>query len=331
MNDTLIIIPHFNKLSLLKECIDHLMLQSSDDFDVMIVDNGSTDGSVEYIQSLSSSDSRFHFIFFNDNMGFAYAVNKGILYSIKNGYKYSLLLNNDAYVENDFVKNIEKRIKSSSKLFAVSSLMLSYKDREAIDSFGDYYTILGWSFQGHLAENVKNLSVDEKPFSACAGASIYSNSILDEIGLFDENFFAYLEDIDISYRARLYNYKISTCKDAVCYHLGSQTSGSKYNKFKVRLSSRNNIYLIYKNMPNLQIAINFIPLFVGTFIKFVFFIFRGFGFDYISGIIDGFKNLYRIKRRDFKKIRAINFFLIECFLIQSTFMYIFNFIKRHKK
>ena len=329
MSKTLVIIPHYNKLALLKECIDYLNCQNYDDFDVIIVDNGSTDGSIDYISNLTNENKRFHKILFNENMGFAYAVNKGIKYSIENDYTYSILLNNDAYVKSDFVENIVNAIESRKNAFAISSLMLSYKNPDTIDSFGDYYTILGWPYQGHVALNVDSIEADEEVFSACGGASIYKNSILKKIGLFDEKFFAYLEDIDISYRAKIHGYSVFTCKDAVCYHLGSATSGSKYNSFKVRTSARNNVFLIYKNMPLLQMLINLIPIAFGSFVKFLFFLFKGFGFDYLFGTIDGIKNIGMIDRTDFSNASIFTYISIEIELIINTFKYILNFIKRH--
>ncbi len=328
MGKTLVIIPHFNKLLLLKECLFHLDNQSYKDFDIMIVDNGSTDGSTDFIYNLSKEKANYHSILLSENMGFAYAVNKGLLYSIENGYKYSILLNNDAYVEESFVKELVYSISNYDNCFAVSSMMINYHNKNVVDSFGDYYNILGWSFQGHIGENVNDINYNENCFSACAGAAIYSNSILEKIGLLDENFFAYLEDVDLSYRARLYGYNIKTCFTARCYHLGSATSGSKYNEFKVRTSARNNIYLIYKNMPYIQILINIFPLFIGIVIKQVFFSLKGFGLDYFFGIFDGFKNINLIKKNDFNKISLINILLIEIYLIVNTIKYVINFIKR---
>ena len=328
MNKTLVIIPHFNKLALLKECLFHLDNQNYKSFDIMIVDNGSSDGSSEYIFELSKNNTNYHSILLNDNMGFAYAVNKGLEYSIANGYDYSILLNNDAYVEDNFVKSLIYKMNTGKDIFAVSSLMINYHNKNIVDSFGDYYTVLGYAFQGHIDEDILSVN-DEEAFSACGGASIYSNAILDEIGLFDNNFFAYLEDIDISYRAKLYGYKILTCKDAKCYHLGSATTGTKYNKFKVRTSARNNIYLLYKNMPYVQILINIFPLFVGHLVKFLFFKKKGFALDYFFGVADGFKNVHKIKKVDFKDINIANFIFIEYELIINTFKYIINFVKRH--
>lgn len=328
MSKTLVIIPHFNKLLLLKECLFHLDTQTYKNFDILIVDNGSSDGSTEYIHNLSNEKENYHSILLSENMGFAYAVNRGFEFSIKNDYDYSILLNNDAYVEDGFVKELVYSIGESYNNFAVSSMMINYHNKDLVDSFGDYYTILGWSFQGHIGEKVKDIKYNENCFSACGGAAIYSNRILSEIGLLDENFFAYLEDIDLSYRARLSGYNIKTCFTARCYHLGSATSGSKYNEFKVRTSARNNIYLIYKNMPYIQILINIFPLFVGIVVKQVFFSMKGFGLDYFFGVFDGFKNLSLIKKNDFNKISIFNILFVEIQLIINTIKYVLNFAKR---
>lgn len=329
MSKVLVIIPHFNKLILLKECLYHLEQQSFQNFEVLIVDNGSTDGSAEYIYGICNKNNKYHYILLNENTGFAYAVNRGFEYSINKGFEYSLLLNNDAYVEKDFIKELLYSIKADNNNFAVSSMMINYHNKALVDSFGDNYTLLGWGFQGHIGERVDSIHKNENCFSACGGASIYSNDILKEIGLLDENFFAYLEDIDLSYRAKLHGYNIKNCFTARCYHLGSATSGSKYNEFKVRTSARNNIYLIYKNMPYIQILLNIFPLFLGIVIKQIFFNLKGYGLDYFFGIFDGFKNLNTIKKNDFTKINIANFILIEIELIINTFKYVLNFVKRH--
>ena len=107
--------------------------------------------------------------------------------------------------------------------------------------------------------------------ASCAGAAIYRKKFIDRIGDFDEEHFAYLEDIDVGYRARIFGYENWYVPAALVYHVGSGTSGSRYNQFKTRYSSRNNIYLIYKNMPVLQIIINLPFLVPGFGMKILFF------------------------------------------------------------
>ena len=95
-------------------------------------------------------------------------------------------------------------------------------------------------------KDIHTYEKEEKIFASCAGAAIYRKKIFDELGYFDEEHFAYLEDMDVGYRARIYGYENWYAPDAMVYHVGSGTSGSRYNQFKIRYSSRNNIYLIYK-------------------------------------------------------------------------------------
>ncbi len=105
--------------------------------------------------------------------------------------------------------------------------MVQYQNRDKIDDAGDEYTILGWTKRVGYNKSSNNYNHQREIFSACAGAAIYRKSVFDKIGLFDENFFAYMEDVDISYRARIHGYKCIYCPEAVVYHRGSGTSGSQ--------------------------------------------------------------------------------------------------------
>ena len=128
-----------------------------------------------------------------------------------------------------------------------------------------------------------------KIFAACGGAAVYRRDVFAKIGYFDENHFAYLEDIDIGYRARIFGYQNGYCPDAIVYHAGSGASGSRYNAFKVDLSSRNSIYLIYKNMPLLQLILNMPFLLLGFLVKTLFFIKKRFGLLYLRGLWKGIR------------------------------------------
>lgn len=124
--------------------------------------------------------------------------------------------------------------------------------------------------------------------------------IFEKIGLFDENHFAYLEDIDIGYRALIYGYRNYYCHGAVVYHAGSGFSGSRYNKFKIDLSAKNSIYLVYKNMPLLQQLLNLPFLLAGFLIKWLFFLKKGFGTVYVKGLVKGFSLCFSQKGREKK-------------------------------
>ena len=159
-------------------------------------------------------------------------------------------------------------------------------------------------------------------FSSCAGAAMYNKAILNKIGLFDENFFAYMEDVDLSYRAKINGYKNLFCPDSVVYHIGSATSGSRYNKFKVKLAARNNVWTVYKNFPVPQKILNFIFLFLGFLIKYLFFVKKGFGKTYLEGLKEGLKTRNKIDKVKFNRKNTGNYFKIEWKLIVNTFKFL---------
>ncbi|MBP5309134.1 MAG: glycosyltransferase family 2 protein, partial [Lachnospiraceae bacterium] len=272
---TTVIIPNYNGIDYLIPCLDSLE-QSSDAFNrikVIVIDNGSDDGSAELVKERKTHlDLRLREL--DKNTGFAYAVNRGIEAA---DTEFVLLLNNDITIDKDFVLNLEKAIESDERIFSVNSKMCQMKDPELLDGTGDHYCALGWAYAAY--KNRKADAYAKKDcsiFSACGGASIYRRRIFDEIGLFDEEHFAYLEDVDIGYRALIGGYKNMYCASAVCYHAGSGFSGSRYNEFKIKLASRTSIYIIYKNMPLIQLIIHLPFLVTGFLLKIVFFILKGF-------------------------------------------------------
>ena len=140
--------------------------------------------------------------------------------------------------------------------------------------------------------------------------------------------FAYLEDIDVGYRARIAGYDNVYCPHAVVYHVGSGTSGSKYNSFKVRLAARNNIYLNYKNMPPLQLLVNALPIGAGMAVKYLFFKKRGFGADYLAGVKEGFATAGKCKKVGYRPEHLKNYLAIEWELFTGTLLYFYEFSLR---
>ena len=220
-------------------------------------------------------------------------------------------------------------MEKSDNIFSVSSKMISYHDRDILDDAGDGYTILGWQYQRGVGQSSKGYTKECDVFTACAGAALYRRNIFNKIGVFDEMHFAYMEDIDVGYRARINGYRNVYCPKAIVYHIGSATSGSKYNSFKVKLAARNNIFLIYKNMPALQIIINSPSIILGLLIKYMFFKKIGFAKDYKDGIKEGIRKTYKLKKVCYKPENLNNYIRIELELIVNTFEYVFDYVKRH--
>ena len=262
-NKVTIIIPNYNGLKFMEPCFKALRAQSDQNFELLVVDNGSSDGSVEWLK-----DHQIPSIFLEENTGFSGAVNVGIRESVT---PYVILLNNDTEPEIDYVREMVKAIERSPKIFSVSSKMIQLYHKDLMDDAGDMYSVLGWAYQRGVGQKSSGYKRACRVFSACAGAAIYRREVFDKIGGFDEDHFAYLEDIDVGYRAKICGYENWYCPKAVVYHVGSGTSGSKYNSFKVKLAARNNLYLNYKNMPLLQLLFNLLPILAGMAVNiFVF-------------------------------------------------------------
>ena len=317
-----IVIPNYNGKHFMEPCLSSLSEQTYKDFHILVIDNASSDGSIEYMEE---NYPDIELIKLQKNYGFSKAVNIGIQHSRT---PYVILLNNDTTVDTRYVEEMVKAIEKSSKIFSVSSKMIQMYHPELIDSAGDLYTLLGWGVCRGCGRPVSNYTKYDEIFTACAGAAIYRRSVFDEIGYFDENHFAYLEDIDIGYRARIYGYYNMYCPTALVYHVGSGTSGSKYNSFKVKLAARNNLYLNYKIMPALQLVLNFIPLAIGYFVKYLFFCKIGFGKDYKEGFIEGLQTAKLQKKVKFQFKHLGNYLVIEIDLIKYTFDYIKDWFSR---
>ena len=289
-----VVIPNFNGIAFLDSVLASLEGQTLSNFEVILVDNGSTDGSCSFV---TANYPWVHLIELSENFGFCGAVNAGIRAAKA---PYVLLLNNDTEVKEDFVEEMLAAIRRHKNAFSCGARMVQYHDRDRLDDVGNYYCALGWSFARGRGKDIHAYETEDKIFSACAGAAIYRKKIIEKIGYFDEEHFAYLEDTDIGYRARIYGYENWYAPKAIVYHVGSGTSGSRYNQFKTRYSSRNNIYLIYKNMPLLQIILNLPFLAVGFLIKFLFFAGKGMGKEYAAGIKNGFSISMKNKKVPFR-------------------------------
>lgn len=286
MSRTAVVIPNYNGIKYISDCLKSLQEQTVHDFDVIVVDNASTDGSFEEVMCNFSGVCGVKRI---ENGGFSVAVNEGIRLAKEKNAEFVILLNNDTVVEPHFVEYLVKAIEKERGCFSVQAKMLSLRNPEMIDDAGDFYTVLGWAYARGKGKHAQKFAKANRIFASCAGAAVYRCSVFDEIGYFDEKHFAYLEDIDIGYRAQLYGYYNLYEPSAIVYHAGSASSGSRYNEFKIRLAARNSIYLIYKNQTIVQRILHFFPLLAGIVIKQLFFSLKGYGKVYHDGVLEGLR------------------------------------------
>lgn len=312
-----IIIPNYNGKELLKNCIGTLEQQTCPDFKLLVVDNGSSDGSVD----VTSEVLDMEMVALTENAGFCGAVNIGIRHVQT---PYFILLNNDTEVEAAFVAELLRGIRQSDRIFSCGALMIDYRRREIIDNAGDYYTALGWAAARGKGKKLAGFSAEKDVFSCCGGAAIYRTAVVKEIGDFDEKHFAYLEDVDMGYRARIHGYRNRYIPGAKVYHVGSATTGTRYNEKKVFLSARNSMYLIYKNMPFLQVILNLPFILPGILVKLLFFLKKGLAGAYLWGIGEGIRTGHTCRKVRFKTGHLKNYIRIQIELWMNIFRVLFS-------
>ena len=178
MKKVTIIIPNYNGLKFLPPCLAALSRQTNQDFSVLVVDNGSEDGSVEWLQK-----QKVPAIFLPENTGFSGAVNTGIRAART---PYVILLNNDTEAEASYVEKLLEAIEQSPRIFSVSPRMIQMYHRELMDDAGDMYSIMGWAYQRGVGQEASRYNRPCHVFSACAGAAIYRREAFRKIGYFDD-------------------------------------------------------------------------------------------------------------------------------------------------
>lgn len=312
-----VVTPNYNGKDFLYAYFESLNKNSNEIGEVIIVDNGSSDGSQEFIRNYREKvDFPIVLIENSQNLGFAEAVNQGIS---KASYDCIFSLNNDAIIEKSAILELLNLLNTDGRIFSVSSKMIQFDNPKLIDDAGDDYTLLAYTKKRGNNQNLNKFIEVSEIFSSCAGAALYRKDLLEELGGFDSEFFAYMEDVDLGYRARINGYKNLFCPNAIVYHIGSATTGSQYNEFKVRLAARNNVWVVYKNLPTPQKIVNILFLFLGFLIKYLFFLKKGFGPIYLEGLKEGLRTRNKIKKVEFKSKNWKNYFKIEYELIKNTF------------
>lgn len=245
MKKVTVIIPSWNGAGLLKSCLESLEKQTYPNFQVLVVDNGSTDGTQEVIRKFSFTQS----LILQENKGFAGGVNAGLKQVLAGDIEFIALFNNDAIADPGWLSELVQAALARPEAGIFTSKILRDPDRNKIDSTGDFYSTWGLPFpRGRDENDAGQYDKAEFVFGATGGASLYRTALLKEVGLFDEDFFAYYEDTDISFRAQLAGWKIWYEPAAVAYHKVGATS-SKLGDFARFHTVKNFIYTYTKNMP----------------------------------------------------------------------------------
>ena len=240
-----VIVPNWNGEDELRPCLDSLRTQTLKPH-VIIVDNGSVDGSLAIIEK---EYPEMELIKHTVNLGYAGGVNPGFKRAIEDGAKYAAPFNNDAVADKDWLKNLVEFIDKHDEVGIVACKLLN-GDGSELDSTGDYYTNWGLPYpRGRGESDVDKYDDQIELFGASGGASLYRVSMLEQIGLLDEDFFAYYEDVDISFRAQLAGWKVHYVPSSRVHHQIGATSG-KIKGFTTYQTMKNLQLLYYKNVPS---------------------------------------------------------------------------------
>ncbi len=250
-----VVIPNWNGERFLSTCLNSLREQSYKDFETVLVDNGSTDGSVALV---GGGFPEVRVLPLGSNRGFSAAVNAGIKASDS---EYVALLNNDTEVDQGWLEALVRAAGSYPQAGFFASKLVDFSDRRVLDGAGDALRHSGLPYRiGHGEPDRGQFDEEAFVFGACAGAALYRRDMLDEIGLFDEDFFANCEDGDLSFRAQLAGYRCLYEPEAVVYHMGSATFG-KRSPTSTRLGTRNSLCMLVKNLP-MPLVPGSLPFFV---------------------------------------------------------------------
>lgn len=245
MEETLlisVIVLNWNGSQLLDQCLSSLMLQTYSPLEIIVVDNASTDHSIDFIKDKFPG---IKLIVNERNLGYGAGNNIGIRESRG---RYIMILNNDTRVEPDCIEELRKSIEKNNKYGACAAKILLKSDESLIDAAGMVIGLDGVSIGGGRLEKKDHFHVEKEVFFASGCAGLYRREMLEEIGLYDEDFFAYAEDTDLGWRARLAGWKSVYNPKAVVYHLHSASSGT-YSHLKAYLVERNRIWVAIKNFP----------------------------------------------------------------------------------
>lgn len=264
-----VIIVNYNGIDVIQDCMHALERQTFKDFETIVVDNGSTDGSLEHLNSFLTGNF-FSYpvktIPLSNNVGFSDGNRQGLRHV--NG-EFVALLNNDTEPDEGWLEELVKGINSNQEIGICASKLIAYHS-DIIDSAGDGYSMVLRGFKIGEGENKNVYDNKEFVFGACAGAALYRKKMLDETGFFDENFFLIYEDTDLNFRAQLAGWKALYVPTAIVHHKVRSSIGNMSDT-AIYYSLRNSELVRIKNVPA-GIFFRCLPEYIiSVFAEFVYF------------------------------------------------------------
>ena len=244
-----VVIVNYNAGDRLTRCLDCLAAQSFSEFETILIDNGSTDNSLDYVR-----EHKLNVVIdeAGENLGFAAGNNRAVKQA--NG-EWIAFLNPDAYPEPSWLEALVAAIGRYPTVDAFGSTQIDAANPEILDGAGDAYFFAGVPYRGRYGWPVSSLPPEGECFAPCAAAAMYRRSAFVELGGFEESFFCYCEDVDLGFRLRLQGGKIMQIPDARVLHEGSGVTG-KRSAFTIYHGHRNRIWMWYRNTPLLFLMVS---------------------------------------------------------------------------
>ncbi|MFK8068825.1 MAG: glycosyltransferase family 2 protein [Gammaproteobacteria bacterium] len=241
--DVTIIIVSWNSEKLIGKCLEAISKQTIQPDDIIVIDNNSSDQSASIAEKFDNVVVRR----MSTNLGFAGGNNRVLS---ECSTKWVALLNPDAFPEENWLEALQTASIDNPDVIAFGSRQLSYEDPSIVDGLGDAYHISGavWRDQYGKKQNPSDMRSKEI-FSPCAAAALYDLEAVIQAGMFDEDYFCYLEDMDLGFRLRLLGHKIIFVPDAIVHHVGSASTGGRRSDFSVYHGHRNIVWTFFKNVP----------------------------------------------------------------------------------
>jgi GT2 family glycosyltransferase len=303
-----IIIVNYNGRDCIRDCLSAVEGQFFQDFEIIVVDNASTDGSMDEITSFAEKSFPYHpvkIVPLEGNLGFAGGNEVGLRYAEA---EYIALLNNDAEPKKGWLENLVKTMEAHPEIGICASKMI-VSGSNVIDSAGDGYATSLKGFKRGEGEGADKYNQQEYIFGACAGAALYRRMMLDETGFLDEDFFLIQEDTDLNFRAQLAGWKVMYVPEAIVCHKVRSTIGHM-TETAVFYSLRNSDLVRIKNVPT-PLFLRCLPAFIiGSVLEFFYFgIKHRKPWLYIrakTDVVKSIRGTLRKRRRIMDKIRKVD-------------------------
>lgn len=297
-----VIVLNWNGIEFLQECLTSLGKQTISDFEIIFVDNGSTDGSVDFVKSKFGN---VKIIELKENLGFCKANNIGYREAVG---RYIAFLNNDTVVHENWLESQIDFLENDPEYSFCSSKILFMDNQNIIDNVGTSFSTAGVGRKiGWMQEDIGQFEENKEVFGICGGAALFRRTMLEKIGVFDEDFFIIGEDIDLSFRAQIAGYRGSYIHNAIVYHKVAPKRGDD-SDFSIYYSNRNLVWTLIKNMPGILLLRHSLTIITYHTLSIIKLIWRGRGKIVFKAKYDALKQLriqYK-KRRTIQKTRNIS-------------------------